>query len=296
MAEHFGEVIDSKDGIDVIECKGCGFKHIVPLPTPEELEKLYQGEYYSTEKPRYIQEAEEDLEWLETTYREYYKMLDMYACGETKRLLEIGSGPGFFLNCGKELGWDVTGIEPSRQAYQYSQRFGVKVINDTFSDDVVAGLGRFDMVFMDTVIEHLPDPRSLLETVKNVLDQHGVLCVISPNDYNPLQKILREHLSYDPWWVVPHHHINYFDFHSMQGLLRKSGFEVLETTATFPMELFLLFGENYVKNGELGRRCHSKRKFFEENMYKWGGETMSSMNKAFADIGIGRKFVIIAKV
>ncbi|GAI77011.1 unnamed protein product, partial [marine sediment metagenome] len=49
-AEHHGEAIDSKDGYDVIECEACGFKHVIPIPTPEELDKLYKEEFYSTEK------------------------------------------------------------------------------------------------------------------------------------------------------------------------------------------------------------------------------------------------------
>ena len=30
--EHYGEIIDSKDNFDVIECKTCGFKYIIPIP------------------------------------------------------------------------------------------------------------------------------------------------------------------------------------------------------------------------------------------------------------------------
>ncbi len=294
--EHHGEVIDTKEGFDVIECKTCGFKHVIPIPTPEELEKLYKEEFYSTEKPKYFKDVEEDLEWWEMTYHNYYQLFEKYYPKGSRRLLEIGSGPGYFLKCGKELGWDVLGFEPSKQAYEYSQRFGVKVLNEFFSERNVDKYGKFDVVYMNTVIEHLPDPISLIKATKSVLNPNGIVCIISPNDYNPIQNILREKLDYEPWWVAPPQHINYFDFKSIKKLLERLGFEIVESTGTFPMEFFLLSGDNYVGNDELGRKCHFKRKMFEANMYRYGIEQLNMVYKALADNGIGREFVVIGRV
>ena len=46
---HTGEVLDSKNNFEVIECKKCQFKHVVPIPTEEELVKVYEDEFYSDE-------------------------------------------------------------------------------------------------------------------------------------------------------------------------------------------------------------------------------------------------------
>ena len=62
------------------------------------------------------------------------------------------------------------------------------------------------------------------------------------------------------------------------------------------MEFFLLSGDNYVGNNELGRKCHFKRKTFEMNMYKYGKEQLNMIYKALADVGIGREFVVIGRV
>ena len=294
--EHYGEVIDTKEGFDVIECEVCGFKHIIPIPTPEELDELYKEEFYSTEKPRYFKDTEEDLEWWEMSYCNYYQIFEEYCPKGSRRLLEIGSGPGYFLKCGKELGWDVLGFEPSKQACEYSQKFNVKVVNDFFSERNADKYGKFDVMYMNTVIEHLPDPISLIKTTKSVLNPNGIVCIISPNDYNPLQNILRKDLGYEPWWVVPRHHINYFDFKSIKKLLERLRFEIVESIGTFPMEFFLLSGDNYVGNDELGRKCHFKRKMFEGNMYKYGSEYLSLIYKFLAKQGIGREFVVIGKM
>ena len=60
---HRGDVLDSKNGFDVIECGPCQFKHIVPVPTVEELDAGYREDYYAIEKPGYVERYREDLDW-----------------------------------------------------------------------------------------------------------------------------------------------------------------------------------------------------------------------------------------
>ncbi len=102
--------------------------------------------------------------------------------------------------------------------------------------------------------------------------------------------------AYTPWWVVPHHHINYFNFHSMRKLLLSIGFDILESFGTFPMELFLFFGDNYVGNNKIGRECHKKRKKFELAMYKSCPELFKDFRKLLAEKGLGRELVFIARL
>ncbi len=46
---HEGVVEASENGFDVIDCQFCGYKHIIPIPTVEELETVYQHDYYNQE-------------------------------------------------------------------------------------------------------------------------------------------------------------------------------------------------------------------------------------------------------
>ena len=50
--DHSGPLIDSAKGFDVIECEPCGFKHIVPIPTPEELDAVYRFEHLNYFSPQ----------------------------------------------------------------------------------------------------------------------------------------------------------------------------------------------------------------------------------------------------
>ena len=291
--EHIGKVLDNKNNYKIIDCESCGFKHVTPIPSDKQLEDFYGKEFYSHAKPKYFSDYEEDSEWWMATYRNHYNLLARHTVG--RRLLDIGSGPGYFLKCGKDLGWDVLGFEPSKDAAEYSRKLGVEVVNDFFSGEAVKKYGKFDAIYMKTVIEHLPDPEKLLRVAKDALVPGGVLCVISPNDYNPLQKILRENLGFDPWWVSPPQHINYFDFTTIRNILVRQGLSIVDAFGNFPMEFFLLSGANYVGNSEVGRQCQLRRKTFELNMYLSNPDILNDMYRSFGAKGIGREFIIIAK-
>jgi SAM-dependent methyltransferase len=293
--EHRGAALDEVNGFTVIQCDRCRFKHIVPMPTPAELEHAYGHEYYSVEKPLYIQHVSEDLDWWNMIYRERYEQFERLLPEDRRRVLDVGSGPGFFLLHGQQRGWKTLGMEPSVQAAAHSRGLGLNVVQGFLSDATAAGLGTFDVVHLSEVLEHVPDPAGLLGVVHRLLDAGGLVCIIVPNDYSVFQEALRRSCGFAPWWVAPPHHINYFDFDSLRALLG-ARFEVISCEATFPIEIFLLMGDNYVGNDELGRRCHGKRKQFELSLDRAGlGDTKRRLYEGLADLHIGRDIVMVAR-
>lgn len=290
---HDGPLIVSVDGRDVIDCQACGFRHIHPLFTDEELKKFYDAEFYQNERPDYFRHAEEDKEWWMLRYHHYYETLEAHAPG--RRLLDIGSGPGYFLEAGRERGWEVLGFEASSVAADYTKARGIPVINDFFTAGKVKDLGEFDVVSLALVLEHLRDPVALIEEAVEVLAPGGLLLVISPNDFNPLQMVLWKHMGFAPWWVVPQHHLNYFDPSSAHAFFQARGLDVVHQETSYPMELFLLSGRNYVGNGALGRECHKERKAFETALFRHDKALMRALAKSWSDQGIGREFVILGR-
>jgi SAM-dependent methyltransferase len=293
---HWGDVLDSVGGFDVIECGACGFKHIVPIPTSEELDQIYRQDYYSTEKPLYLERHREDLEWWDTFYADHYDRFETALPPDRRRLLDVGSGPGFFLLHGKRRGWDVLGVDPSAQAVAHARGLGVEVVEGFLTDETADQFGIFDVIHMNEVLEHIPDPRAMVRLARALLRPGGLLCVIVPNDYNPLQAIVRDQQGYEPWWVAPPHHINYFDAGSLARLVEDAGLEVEETTGTFPMELFLLMGDDYVGDDAVGRAMHAKRKRMELSVARAGATGLKrEVYSALARMGIGRAVVIHAR-
>ena len=293
--DHEGPLLTRTKGYDVIACAVCGFRHVVPLPTPSELERAYREAYYTDEKPEFLSHAGEDQEWAELVQRDRLAIFEDLLPPERRSLLDIGSGPGFLLRTAKDRGWQVLGIEPSRQAAAHARSLGVQIVEEFFNAETASTLGRFDVVHLNNVLEHVPNPIEILTLARSVLTPGGVLCINVPNDFTPFQVAASASLNIAQWWVAPPHHLNYFDFDSLSGLVTRLGFNVRERSTSFPMEQFLLMGLDYTANPELGRACHNQRKRFDLALENSGfKETRRTYYRLLAEAGLGREAVIFA--
>lgn len=296
LKNHIGEILASSNGFDVVDCQKCGYAHINPIPTEDELEKVYKHDYYEEEKPLYLERYLEDIDWWNATYVQRYEVLEKYLPENQRNILDIGTGPGYFLLNGEKRGWKVKGIEPSIKAFKHSLSLGLDVKQGFFSKENASKLGMFNVINLGLVLEHIPDPEGMLRLINQQLFFDGIVCIIVPNDFNPFQLLLRDYLNFEPWWVAPPHHVNYFNFASLSGLLEKCGFSVVHQESTFPIDLFLLMGDNYIDNDEIGRNCHKKRMNFEKSIRNNGAnELLEGLYTDLAKRGIGREIVMYAK-
>ena len=136
----------------------------------------------------------------------------------------------------------------------------------------------------------------MLKIAFDMIEVGGVLTLIVPNDFNPFQQILRENCGFEPWWVAPPHHLNYFNIASLSELVKSVGFKVEHTETTFPIDIFLLMGKNYVGNDQVGREVHQYRKNFELNIEKKGTENLlNEINISLAKLNLGREILLYAK-
>lgn len=295
-ASHTGKVIDSKNGFDIIECEQCGFTHITPLPTFEELAEVYQHDYYTKEKPLSIERHIADSEWHNLQYSDRYDTFESHLGIDQRRILDVGSGPGFFLQHGKKRDWEVLGIEPSTQACEHSRGLGVPVVQEFLHGGNAESFGLFDAVHASLVIEHISDPKEFIQNIYTLTKPGGLICITAPNDYNPFQRAVRKSKNIDPWWLCCPHHINYFTPESLSQLLAKCGFKELLRESTFPIDLFLLMDEHYIGNDELGRECHKKRMIFEKNLAKAElNSTKRALYQQLAQLNLGREICLYAR-
>ena len=295
---HRGEIIDRVNGYDIVNCHACGFRHVLQLPTADELRAAYSESYYANEKPTYVARAQEDAEWQRLAWQDRLSLFEDLLERDPTRpfsVLDIGCGPGWFLKTASDRGWKAQGIEPSRQAAAFAQSLGLDILNVMFDEATAVRADHADVVHLNNMLEHVADPIGLLKLAISRVWPGGLVCVGVPNDYNGLQEAVRAGGS-APWWLAPPHHLNYFDFSTLSGLLERLGLEVMDAMTSFPMELFLLMGENYVGNDALGRECHTRRKRFDLSLEKAGlGHVRRKLYGALAKAGLGREAIIVAR-
>ena len=225
-------------------------------------------------------------------------------CSETlgdlnnKKIYDIGFGFAQALLFFKNKGLVCSGIEPSQEAVDFALKNGInakmKGIEDksSYSVDI-----KQDIVILINVLEHLRKPFDTLKNIRELLiNDKGILIVDVPNEYNVFQTIANKEYNLKEWWINPPKHINYFNPSSLCNLIEKAGFEVIKKESSFPMEMFLLFGDQYVGNSELGSICHKKRVHFESLMIKNGYEDkLYKFYESLAELELGRQIVIYAK-
>ncbi len=145
------------------------------------------------------------------------------------RLIDVGPGSGEFLAQMRDLGWDVLGVEPDLAAARAAtDAHGVEIVVGQFeetklSDDSV------DVVTLNHVIEHLPDPIAVLSECRRVLKPGGKLVLLTPNTQS------WGHKRFGECWLPleqPRHFI-LFSPRTLETTLKRAGFSIdlLCTTA-----------------------------------------------------------------
>ena len=283
----------NKDKYKIVQEKQIGYKHLSPKPSLETLKNLYEEDYYDDHYPDWIQKSLNEKDYWLMVYDERYEIFENNLNKNSKRILDIGSFLGFFLEAGKKRNWECLGIEPSNIARKIAIKSEINTKPGFFEDYTINDIGTFDVINLSLTLEHINEPKEMLNTIYSFLNPNGIICIEVPNDFNPLQKAAQDTLNIHEYWIAPPHHINYFNFESLSALLTSTGFNVIDKSSTFPMELFLLMGDNYIGKDEIGKNCHEKRMTLETNLNKSGLKTFKQdLYRFFAEKNIGREAII----
>lgn len=100
--------------------------------------------------------------------------------GRTGSILDVGSGLCVFLHRMKAAGWDCTALDPDARACEHARRtVGVRAVHGDFMR--VTGLGRFDAISLNKVLEHVPEPVAMLRRAASHLVPNGFVYVEVPD-------------------------------------------------------------------------------------------------------------------
>lgn len=139
------------------------------------------------------------------------------------KMLEVGCAHGGFLMQAKEKGWLVDGVEPSALAAKLARSKGFDVFEGTLAEAQLPSASR-DQVAMWMVLEHVPNPREVVEEVARILKPGGYFAFSVPNGTTWERWIWGRHwLGYDA-----SRHLQIFTPRTLRSLLVDAGFEAIE--------------------------------------------------------------------
>ncbi len=194
------------DGLPVAFCAGCQLWYVSDLPPSEEIERLYQGYWFSL-RPKdlsasYAHQLLSFPDLLEDDIR-LNRLCAVSGGLRGKRLLEIGCGCGEFLVAARHRGAEVFGNDISDEACSFlTEHLSIPVFHGQLDNSTFRKkFGSMDLVVMSDLIEHPVDPLATFASALNVLKPGGLLLILTPNGGNGSDqwtgfRVDLEHLQY----------------------------------------------------------------------------------------------------
>lgn len=222
------------------ECRACSLIFLDPLPTPEQLERLY-GKAYFTDRLNYNREERdrkfiEESEAIDLTKIRTDKFTDYIVArypNRAFRYLEVGCGPGYTLKSLESQGWEAHGLEISEHAADFARRhLHLPVVTGNIETTESFRDNQFDLVYMGDVIEHLRSPSATVAKFARLLEPGGLLVLALPSALNlpalrlgmQAYRALGRQRKMD---ILPYH-LYEFTPRTIRALLEKHGFKVVE--------------------------------------------------------------------
>jgi SAM-dependent methyltransferase len=113
----------------------------------------------------------------------YGHILDLIAGNQGEgRLLDVGTGCGFFLVAARKRQWEVKGVEPSIQSVEVARRQdGLDVFTGTLQD--YEENSKFDVITFINVLEHSALPWREIYRASELLRPGGLIYLRFPNGF-----------------------------------------------------------------------------------------------------------------
>ncbi|MFE1441615.1 class I SAM-dependent methyltransferase [Streptomyces sp. NPDC058739] len=182
--ELFGKAYDkeyftSDQEYSYVRCPSCTAVYL-DSPPVDRLDEIYPPNYYSyggiAESTTFTERIKERLDG-----RMLKKVLKGIP-GRKLRVLDVGGGSGWLLTTVRGVDKRVTEtheVDLQEAAAPIAEAAGhvyhCMPIEEFKSDEP------FDLILMMSIIEHVPDPRRVMEAMNGLLSEHGVLLMKTPN-------------------------------------------------------------------------------------------------------------------
>ena len=215
------------------ECKECGHYCTSPRIKNKNLDNLY-GTFYprkNIDLKSIVQEAQNQrykfsrfLRWLKDNNNQgqfYSKKDDLF--------LDIVCGSGLSLLEAENPGAKSFGLEADPNVKIIGKILNLNIFQGSLKDSTFKDI-KFDLIIMNQIIEHIPEPDILLKKLTTKLTQNGLIIISFPNVNSFWKFLFKEKLIN---WHVPYH-LHHFKGKNFERLLNKCGFQTIKKDSITP--------------------------------------------------------------
>ena len=215
-----------KKGFPIVKCNECGLVSTV-LPTDFNTHKIYDDSYFHGGQVDGYSDYKSSEKILKAEFHSVVKkILPYFKDTKNKKLLEVGSAYGYFLDEAAKH-FECFGIEINQEGVDLSNKRGHKVFQGELTDDVLKKIGKVDVVVMLDVIEHLTDPFAIIKKLYDNMNPGGIILIVTGNHSSMLSKMMGQN-----WRLMtPPQHTFFFSSNTLKRLVKKAGFKIQSSTA-----------------------------------------------------------------
>ena len=139
----------------IVKCAKCGLVFLHPRPPVSEIAKYYEQDNYFGRDITDKKQFDDDL-IRDEAYDPSYKVV--FKKKKKGKILDIGAGTGLYLSKFKEKGWEVDGIEITKEAVKYAKKnYDVRLRQGDFFDFSLKN-NYYDVVALNGALEHMHYP------------------------------------------------------------------------------------------------------------------------------------------
>jgi SAM-dependent methyltransferase len=234
---YIDEIWDDRYGspgtFSILKCVDCGQMVTSPLLSEQDLPALYSRYYPRGSVDFAAIKREADLVLLpgaeQTRHRNGTDNQGHYLVKPGQKVLDIGCGSCVSLLEIGNLGGEAWGIETDPNVRAIADHFGLTVHIGSIHDNPFPG-EEFDLIVLNQVIEHVPDPGALLTLVRGRLRVGGKVILGTPNSGS-----LNKKISGRKWinWHIPYH-LHHYNRASFGRIAEQAGYRVLSVRTITP--------------------------------------------------------------
>lgn len=233
LRETFDDRYGQPDLFTLVTCKGCGHVMTSPRLAETDLGLLY-GTYYPRKHVK-VTDIKRQAD-LSATYfaglKRWWMGTDnqgQYSARRGESMLDIGCGSGLSLLEAQALGASARGVEADPNVERLAQELKLHIHIGSLFDEPFPG-ERFDLVTLNQVIEHVPEPDRMLRHLRNRLSTQGRLVLVLPNVQSFWSRVFGAR-----WinWHVPYH-LHHFHPKGFAQLAERCGYRVQKSRTITP--------------------------------------------------------------
>ena len=206
-------------GIKYKMCLKCSHVYTSKRLSEKKLTKYYsEDKFYSTN----TYANKRLIKIRENVFRSKIQFAKKFTTG--KRWLDVGSADGVSVSAAIKEGFHCEGIEISEPSRKFAKKYhNLDLYPNSLSSFEKINKNKWNIISFFGVLEHLPDPISVLKISSHLLANKGIVAIEVPN-YQSVSSFIQELSGLADRHLVPYAHIMMFTESSMIYALKKTGF------------------------------------------------------------------------